>query len=79
VSAAATQAVTIPGAPRNPYVQRPELHYDYPAAPTRCPVCSRVAGGVPWHGWMACECGALCLVEDGRVFVPVRADEQGAA
>lgn len=63
-----SKLIGIPNAPGNPYREREDLHYDFAADKTTCPVCGKV-GVFPWHGWGTCDiCNAVMVVEDGRVF-----------
>lgn len=60
-------AVTIPGAPRNPYTEI-SARYDYALDKCKCPNCGGM--GMPWSGWFSCDsCSCIAVVATGRAFV----------
>jgi hypothetical protein len=62
-------AITITGLPGQ--WQETEARYDYASDKSHCPICGGV--GWLWRGWFTCEgtCGAVAVLETGRVFLPV--------
>jgi hypothetical protein len=54
------------------------VRYDATKDAHHCPVCHSV--GWLWRGWFTCDgpCGAVALLTDGRVFVPVGTPQESS-